>query len=195
LEALEERIDVAASWKNNLVNSRTRSGESGQALMEFAIIASMMIILVLGVIDFGRAIYDKEVLSDLSRTGSNLASRGSCGGTVSLCLSTAGNAVMTEPSDLNMASNGMVIITAVQANSTGTANTIIGQYTQGSVSGASSKVVVGGVPVLPATTPAIPPPNQTIYVTEVFYPFTPITPIGKFMTIVFPPTLYDVAYF
>ncbi len=185
---------MAASWKNNLVNGRTQGGESGQALLEFAIIASLMIVLVLGVFDFGRAIFYKEVLSDLARTGSNLASRGSCGGTVSLCLSTAGNAVMTEPSDLNMASNGMVIITAVQANAAGTP-LIIGTYTQGSVSGASSKIVVDGAPVLPATTPAIPPPNQTIYVTEVFYPFTPFTPIGKFMTIVFPSTLYDVAYF
>jgi Flp pilus assembly protein TadG len=195
LEALEERIDVAASWKNNLVNSRTRSGESGQALMEFAIIASVMIILALGVIDFGRAIYDKEVLSDLSRTGSNLASRGSCGGTVSLCLSTAANAVITEPSDLNMVANGLVIVTSV-TNYKGV-TTITGQYSQGNGSLGSSKIgsAVGGPANLPVTVPPIPPANQTIYVTEVFYPFAPITPIGKFMTIVFPATLYDVAYF
>ena len=184
---------MAASRKNNSVISKTRSGESGQALMEFALIGVVLIIMALGVIDFGRAIFDKEVLSDLSRTGSNLASRGPCA-TLTVCLSTAGNAVMTQPSDLNMSANGMVIITAVQANAAGTP-AIIGQYTQGSVSGASSKVVVNGAPVLPATTPAIPPPNQTIYVTEVFYSFTPITPVGNLLGTVFPPTLYDVAYF
>ncbi len=188
---------MAASWKNNSVNGRTRKGESGQALVEFALIGSMMIIMALGVIDLSRAIFDKEVLSDLARTGSNLASRGPCS-TLTACLSTAGNAVMTQPSDLNMSNSGMVIITAVQANAAGTPS-IIGTYTQGSVSGASSKVAVGGAPVLPATTPAIPPPNQTLYVTEVFYKFTPITPIGNFITAIFPTTttltLYDVAYF
>ncbi|MGA2961625.1 MAG: TadE/TadG family type IV pilus assembly protein [Candidatus Korobacteraceae bacterium] len=185
---------MAALWKNNLVNGRRRSGESGQALMEFALIGSVMIILLLGLIDLGRAIFDKEVMSDLTRTGSNLASRGPCG-TLTACLTTAANAVMTQPSDLNMSANGMVIVTAVQADGAGNA-TIIGQYTQGTVAGASSKVgVQGNPPTLPATTPPIPPKNQTIYVTEVFYSFTPITPIGKFMTIAFPSTLYDVAYF
>jgi Flp pilus assembly protein TadG len=185
---------VAALWKNNWVNSRTRSGQSGQALVEFALIGSMMLILVLGVIDFGRAIFYKEVLSDLSRTGSNLASRGPCD-TLNACLTTAANAVITEPSDLNMAANGLVIVTAVQANSTGTTNTIIGQVSQGGISGSSKIGSLNGPVNLPVTATPLPPANQTIYVTEVFYKFTPITPIGKFMTIVFPSTLYDVAYF
>jgi Flp pilus assembly protein TadG len=186
---------VAALWKSNLVNRRTRSGESGQALVEFALIGSMMIILALGVIDLGRAIYVKEVLSDLSRTGSNLASRGPCS-TLSTCLTTAANAVITEPSDLNMVTNGLVIVTAVQANSTGTANTIIGQVPQGDNTLGSSKIGTVGSPAhLPVTVPPLPPANQTIYVTEVFYRFAPITPVGNFMTIVLPSTLYDVAYF
>lgn len=184
---------MAASRRNHSVHSRKRGGETGQALVEFALVASILIIMGLGVIDLSRAIFDKEVLSDLARTGSNLASRGPCD-TLTTCLTTAANAVMTQPSDLNMSANGMVIITAVQANAAGTPS-IIGQYTQGTVAGASSQVVVNGAPVLPATTPALPPPNQTIYVTEVFYPFTPITPIGSFMRIVFPTPLYDVAYF
>jgi len=196
---------VAALWKNKFRSRKTRSGQSGQALVEFALIGSMMIIMVLGVIDLGRAIYVKEVLSDLSRTGSNLASRGPCS-TLTVCLTTAATAVMTGPSDLNMASNGAVIITAVQANSTGTANTIIGQVSCPSTSPstpcplgsftAKSKIgTLGGPATLPVTTSVLPPANQTIYVTEVFYPYAPITPLGKFMTIAFPSSLYDVAYF
>lgn len=178
---------MAASRINNSVISRARSGESGQALLEFALIASIMIIMALGVIDLGRAIFDKEVLSDLSRSGSNLASRGTS-------LSAAASAVITQPSDLNMASNGLVIVTAVQANAAG-ATKITGQASQGGISGSSRIGALGGSANLPVTVPAIPSPGQTVYVTEVFYSFTPITPIGKFMTIVFPSTLYDVAYF
>ena len=69
---------MAASRRNNSVHSRKRGGESGQALLEFALVATIIIIMALGVIDLSRAIFDKEVLSDLARTGSNLASRGPC---------------------------------------------------------------------------------------------------------------------
>jgi hypothetical protein len=184
---------VAASRENNSLHSRKRNGQSGQALLEFALVATTVVILALGVVDLSRAIFDKEVLSDLARTGSNLASRGPCS-TLNACLTTAANAVITEPSDLNMAFKGRVIVTAVQADSKG-ATTIIGQVSQGGISGSSKVGAMGGAPTLPATTPAIPPPNQTIYVTEVFYSFTPITPIGNFINAVFPSPLYDVAYF
>ncbi len=186
---------MVALQRNNSVHGRKRGGEAGQALVEFALVATILIIMGLGVIDLSRAIFDKEVLSDLARTGSNLASRGPCD-TLNTCLTTAANAVMTQPSDLNMSANGMVIITAVQANAAGTPS-IIGQVSQGNLGlgGSSVGSGVGSPPTLPATTPAIPPPNQTIYVTEVFYPFKPITPIGNFIHAAFPSTLYDVAYF
>jgi hypothetical protein len=37
--------------------------------------------------------------------------------------------------------------------------------------------------------------NQTIYVTEIFYSFRPITPIGNILHVVMPSTLYQAAYF
>jgi Flp pilus assembly protein TadG len=140
----------------------------------------------LAVIDLSRAIFDKEVLSDLARTGSNLASRGAT-------LSAAANAVITEPSALNMASNGLAIVTAVTNNSG--AITITGQAQAGGITGSSKVGVLGANAILPATNPPIPSNGQTVYVTEVFYAFAPITPIGNFISIAFPSTLYDVAYF
>ena len=37
--------------------------------------------------------------------------------------------------------------------------------------------------------------GQTLYVTEVFYSYTPMTPIGSFLKTSLASTLYDVAYF
>jgi hypothetical protein len=54
---------------------------------------------------------------------------------------------------------------------------------------------VGGVATLPSTTVQVPQPLQTLYVAEVFYAFTPITPIGRLLNIVMPPRVYDIAYF
>jgi hypothetical protein len=184
--AIQERIDVAASRKNNSPNNKTGARQSGQALVEFALVGSIMIILALGVIDLGRAIYDKEVITNLTREGSNLASRGTN-------LSDSATAVVNGSSPLNLSSNGLVIITSVQ--NIGGVNQVIGQASQGGISCTSKIGQVGKTGVIPLTNPVIPQPNQTIYVTEVCYSFQPITPIGKFMTIVLPSTLYDVAYF
>ena len=38
-------------------------------------------------------------------------------------------------------------------------------------------------------------PGQSIYVSEVFYSYQPVTPIGNFVKIVMPSTLYEAAYF
>ena len=101
-------------------------------------------------------------MSDLTRTGSNLASRGPCG-TLTACLTTAANAVMTEPSDLNMAAKGMVIVTAVQANAAGTA-TIIGQYKQGQCFGGQQQG--GSAAEIPPLFPLL--PRQSLHRTRLF---------------------------
>jgi hypothetical protein len=42
---------------------------------------------------------------------------------------------------------------------------------------------------------AIPQSNQTTFVTEVFYGYSPVTPIGRLVGLTLPSTLYDAAYF
>jgi len=161
--------------------------ESGQALTEFAIIGTIMMVLALGLIDLGRAIYEKQVITHLTREGSNMAARGTP-------LTTAAGQVVSGSSPLNLSSSGYVIISAVQ--NTGGVNTVIDQAAQGGMA-ASSRIGVQGAKTsnMPATVPAIPQPGQTVYVTEVFYSYQPATPIGKLIGLVMPSTLYDVAYF
>src|SRR5262245_53544467 len=53
-----------------------RSGERGQALVEFAIIVTLMIALISGIVDFGRAFNGWIALSSAAREGARLAAVG-----------------------------------------------------------------------------------------------------------------------
>ncbi|HLK31864.1 MAG TPA: TadE/TadG family type IV pilus assembly protein [Terriglobales bacterium] len=161
--------------------------EAGQAVVEFACVTLIMVTMVFALIDFARAIYDKEVMTNISREGSNLASRGTD-------LASSAAAVIAGSQDLNLMANGRVIITSI--TNTGSAFKITGQVSQGGLS-ASSRVGngVGNPASLPATPVTIPQKNQTVYVTEVFYSYQPVTPIGRMVRLVLPSQLYDVAYF
>jgi len=126
-------------------------------------------------------------MTNLTREGSNLASRGT-----DLPQTAAAVVAGAAPLDLNR--KGRVIVTSVLNN--GGSFRITGQTSQGGIS-ATSKVGsgIGNPAKLPTAAPQIPQPNQTVYVTEVFYSYQPITPIGKMLKIVIPSTLYDAAYF
>jgi Flp pilus assembly protein TadG len=171
-------------------NLKHRAVESGQAIVEFTIVATIMLIFFLMLIDFGRAIYDLEVMSGLSRQGSNLASRGTD-------LSDAVSAVISGDAPLNLSQNGEVIITAV-SNAQGV-NTISAQQSLGGTSNTSQigtySPTRSVTARLPSSASEMIQANQTIYVTEIFYSFRPITPIGNILHVVMPSTLYQAAYF
>jgi hypothetical protein len=101
---------------------------------------------------------------------------------------------MGESAPLDLNKKGRVIVTSVLNNSG--AYQITGQVSQGGIS-ASSRIGTGvGNPAkVPTANPTIPQPGQTAYITEVFYSYQPMTPIGKMVKLVIPSTLYDAAYF
>jgi Flp pilus assembly protein TadG len=85
--------------------------QSGQALLEMALVVPMMLVFLLGIVDFSRAAYDREVTTNLAGEGSSIASRGLSGG-VGLQANLAATAalVITDAgSDVNMATYGCVI--------------------------------------------------------------------------------------
>jgi Flp pilus assembly protein TadG len=168
---------------------KSTSVEKGQAVLEILPVALLLLTLAFAVIDFSRAIWQLEVMSALTREGSNLASRGTT-------LPAAAATVLNDGVNLNLAGSGEVIVTSV-ANIGGGVFVITGQTPPNGALTASSKIGngVGSAAILPATSPTIPQPNQTIYITEVFSSFAPITPLGAFLKITLPTTLYDVAYF
>jgi hypothetical protein len=128
-----------------------------------------------------------QVMVGLTREGSNLASRGTT-------LSDSAKAVITGDAPLDLNANGEVIVTSI-AN-VGGSNIITGQASQGGISRSSKLGAgVGNHATVPPAAAAMLQPGATIYVTEVFYSYRPITPIGNFVKIVMPSTLYEAAYF
>jgi hypothetical protein len=172
---------------------------SGQAAAELAVVMLLMIPLLCASIDFGRAFYQLQILSELSRQGSSLALRGE-GTTTCDTLCTAGTDLLSGASGLNLGSNGTVIISSLSQPSvvtgvgpSGSGYKINEQWISSGGLGKASKIgtagqtnrTIAGAPGLED--------GQFMYVTEIFYSFTPITPLGKKVGI--PTTLYDVAYF
>ena len=55
------------------MNTRTRTRRGGQSLVEFALIIPVFLVMVLGIVDFGRAIYAYNTLANASRAGVRVA--------------------------------------------------------------------------------------------------------------------------
>ena len=87
---------------------------AGIASVEFAIVLSLLILLMFPLADFARAIQSHMIILSMSREGANLSSRGSAS------LETANQSIMTSlaatspPLDMNR--NGMMIITKIMGN-------------------------------------------------------------------------------
>jgi hypothetical protein len=183
---------------------KSANGEQGQALLEFLPVIALLLVLAFGVIECSYAIWQLEVITALTREGSNLASRGAglpCPAAPAVCpaptltqtLQASANSVISDGAALNLATNGEVIVTAVQ-NVSGTF-LITAQIASGSFNG-TSRVGTGvnSNATLPATATPI-PLNGTLYVTEVFAKHSAITPLGAFVNFTMPSSLYDAAYF
>jgi len=162
-------------------------------LTEFAFVAIAMISLVLGLIDVGYAIFDLQVISNLSREGANLAAHGAT-------LQSTANAVIASADIPNFNTQGAVIVTVVQNQGAAGAPkcVITAQLSQGGIA-ATSQIGTGVNTDVTATlvscgeAPPVPQPGQLLYAMEVYYKFTPLTPIGTLLHL--PSQLYDAAYF
>lgn len=176
--------------------------ESGQTLVELSIVMVMLCVFVFGIIDFSRAVYDVEVMKNLAGEGSSMASRGvSPANTVTAISTYAGK-------DLSMSTKGCVIVTAVTCTnnpcSGGAANLQVAAQASQCAIAASSKVGClkgqgncnSSNAILPANAALALQLNQSLYVTEVFYSYSTITPIANFLgSGVVPGQLYSVAYY
>jgi len=178
------------------MKARINGEESGQALVELSFAFLVLCVFVFGIIDFGRAIYDVQVMNNLVGEGSSMASRG-----VSLA-TTAQTVANDAGSDINLSTKGCVIVTSVNINSgspqvTGQASQGIACTSkvgclsgQGSCGNSSATLPAAAVTALTAE-----PTGSSLYVTEIFYSYNTITPISALSGNSMPSQLYSVAYY
>ena len=165
---------------------KIRRNTAGQALVEMTFVSVMLVVMVFGLIDFGRAIMTRQIIVNLSREAANLASRGTT-------LTNALAAVAASANPLNINANGYVILTVVTRDDSGQA-TIVDQQVVGGAP-ATSRIGTGTNSVAKLPNDELPTANQTLVAAEVFYRYTPITPVGKLLGIGSLSQLYDAAYF
>ena len=176
---------------------RIGGGPKGQALVECAIIIVILAVLVMGLADYGRLFVTRQMMVVASREGANLAARGTT-------LSNAVTAmVATAPAMLFTNGYGTIIASSESRNNSGTP-TVSGQVRYGATNYASrvgNLNATGNAVTLPST--QLPGTNQTLYITEVYYPFAMATPVGNLLNLLRgrgtnAPTislLYDVSFF
>lgn len=167
---------------------RVHRSDQGLAVVEFAIILPIMLVLFFGIVDLGRIVLTRQILINISREASNLASRGTSP-------ADAVAAVIISAQPLNLATDGYIILTEVlrdvNGKTTVKSQTKAGGYPKASKIGAS----VGAVATLPNTSTPIPVPGQSVFVSEVYYHSAPITPLGDLINVSIGDTFYDVAFF
>jgi Flp pilus assembly protein TadG len=190
---------------------RTRA-QRGQSLVEFAIALPLVILVVLGVVDFGYVLLDEHVVTKLTREGSNLISRD----TTLQDAATALQAMNTPPVDLTKSSTVILsVLKTVQTAGAGNFNkTILYERYQVGAIGAQSTLQTRGagafgpapnyvavnsdndvnlqVTNLPASVNV--PLGELEYVTELFSNHTLLTPLNSF-GVQLPTVLYSIAYF
>jgi Flp pilus assembly protein TadG len=177
---------------------RINRDELGQALVELSLAIVVLCVFVSGIVDFGRAIYDVQVMKNLVGEGSMMASRSSSVAT------TVQSVTNYAGSDINLSTQGCVIVTQV-TNQGGGVYQITDQASQCAIS-ASSKVGClkgqGGcqsssavLPPAAVTALLTEPVGSSVYVTEIYYSYKTVTPIAALLKTTMPSQFYSVAYY
>lgn len=188
------------------------SSDSGQSLLEFAIILPLVLVLVLGIIEVGYALLDQHVVTKLTREGSNLISRD----TRLQDAVTAMKNMSSRPVNFDDGSSKVIFSVIKKVATAGSSNynqdVLYQRFEYGTlaVSSALRSRGTGSFGIAPdyqannsdndtnlqiTNLPAnLTIPGGMLYVTEIYTRHPLITPFDRFRISV-PDTLYSVAYF
>jgi hypothetical protein len=190
---------------------RRCSHQQGQTLVEFAMVVPLLLLLVLGVIEVGYALYENHLIIKLAREGSNLISRQSTLQEAESALLAATTVPITFDQD------GKLILSVIRLGTAGgnlnrpiiAQRRVLGTLSAGSVFGDPVPGAYGGAPNYSALDAnndtririagALPNgltlvAGQSVYVTEVYTHHDLITPFERFGARM-PTNLYASAIF
>jgi len=172
-----------------------RTGETGIAAVELALILPLLLILVFGIIDFGRLIQASLIVTNVSREGGSMASRGFKSGVDLLSL------LQSSGTPLDLDGLGKIYVSRIKAGTSGAAaNPSIDQQLSKGGLGISSNIG-SGLPHLGLSNAlyqhlVFENSQQAsdiaeIWVVEVYYKYKPITPLPNFITTILVTPGYD----
>jgi hypothetical protein len=161
-----------------------RLGDAGTATVETAIAGGILLVLALGIVEFGSAYSAAHTLSGLSREGANLAARGT-----SLAESVA--ITIENGSDVGLAARGGAIASRIVVEDGSIV--IDEQVASGGYTG-QSRVADSGEEVPGAGAWGL-NEGQIVYVMEVFYDYAAVTPFAVLTGVVVPEELYERGIF
>ena len=158
--------------------------ERGQAAVELALVLPLLLIILLGVIEFGRAFEMRHAISGLSREAANLAARGTS-------LQQAVTVTLSNGADLELDSRGGVVASRIVVDD---GEVIVDE--QEASAGYAGRTRIGlegarvaGIEVSGLTS------GESLYVVEVFYDYSTVTPLAALTNAVFPEELYERSVF
>jgi Flp pilus assembly protein TadG len=169
-------------------------GNKGASLLELALLLPILVVLAFGVIDFGHLIHARLVVTNVSREGGSLASRDIKSGTDLIAM------LQSSATPFDLQNQGKIYIYKIKAgDSAADPLPYIDSKFSGGAYSASSSITgnVGDTPTGLSTTLfnhlRYNSANKTsdiseISVVEVFYLYTPITPLPRFITNLVLPT-------
>jgi uncharacterized protein (UPF0333 family) len=184
--------------------------DRGQALLEFALVVPLILLLVLGVVEVSYATLDQHVASRMSREGSNLISRD----TTMTDAATALASMSSGPVNFNNGSSTVIFSVVKQVATAGAPNfnkpVLYQRYVYGSYAGSSILNNSGGsfgpapdytalnsdndTSLQVTNAPATLAVGGMLYVTEIYTRHPLLTPLNQF-GVQMPTTLYSIAYF
>ncbi len=166
----------------------------GAAIVEFCLVLPILLVIVFAIIDFGRLVQARFIITSLAREGGNLASRGDIVSENDLI-----TMLQSSSTPLSLINSGEICISNIVAGSTaasplpviGSTNPqLLPQFCSGGLTVASG--ISAGAPNLGLTTAiynhlVFNPANLTadingVTVVETFYKYSPITPLPDFIT-------------
>jgi hypothetical protein len=194
------------------VRSAVSQHDSGQGLVEFAMVLPLLVVIVLGIIEVSYAIFAEHTVTRLSREGSNLISRD----TTLEDAATALSEMSTSPVNFNNGSSKVIFSVVRRIATTGASNynqdILYQRYQYGGLAAASRIQTrgsggFGSAPDYQALDsdndtnlqlsdfpPSLLTLGGTLYVAEIYTRHTLLTPLDRF-GIHLPTTLYSIAYF